>query len=80
MKNPVQRKSDYSSRFPGGKKFVAYNRDTREYINETCSGVTTDRNYAWVGSPDQYFNMMLEYGFPRTFKRYLDGDEREPLT
>jgi len=79
---PLKKKREYNewavqSRFPGGRKYIAWNAESRTYVNYSCLGETTDRNYAWVGTAEQFKNMQKEYPWTIDFKRYLDGDEKQ---
>lgn len=66
-----------STNFRGGaKKYVAYNRETKLYINLSCDGYTKDRNWAWVGNVFQR-NWMIEHCplFRDGMKIYRDREE-----
>jgi hypothetical protein len=64
-------------RFPGKLKYVAWSDTEQAYVHYSCLNKTTDRNYAWVGTVEQFHNMRKAYPWTESYKMYLDGTERK---
>lgn len=59
---------DFSSRFPPGKKRVAVHPQTNEFLHLRGTGGTADRNYAWVGTPEQFRNLVDKWPESRVYR------------
>lgn len=82
MTTPLKKKREYNewtnvSRFPGGRKYIAWNPETKTYVHYSCLSETTSRHDAWVGTIIQYKNMVQLYPWTVNHKMYLDGEEKQ---
>lgn len=57
-------------------RYVAYNRETKLYLHESCTCSTPDRNYAWSGTLFQAHNARDAFPITRDFTFYRDGEEK----
>lgn len=65
-----------SFRSPQKGRYVAYNRETKLYLHESCTTSTPDRNYAWSGALFQAHNVRDHFPISADFTFYRDGSEK----
>lgn len=59
-----------------GYRHVMYNPETREYVDMTCRGSTTDRMWAWSGTPAQSRAARRVFGIKQEYHLFEDGEEK----
>ena len=60
----------------GEKKKIAWDKEKKVYLHEFGHGETTNRNYAWTGTAQQFLNLLELRPEISRFKCIDDGGER----